>query len=431
MEVHSFFSLVYNTINDNWAVLENVNPYKGAEILPNLAGLEVSQFLLKDIIKEVQFKGYNSKKSLLHQLFRRYSLIVQNNLTDDDIEWRSRILGESFAPDAKLALKKLIAKTLELRDFDYLRQGLVFNYIYKNTDYFKNIEYLILDDGDEITPICFDFIKHLANHLKDVFIAFDSKGASRTGYLSADKTAVWEFEKLFNQTIISIDSNTELRYDAENIFNNAIGNSQNILKNFSIQSPSKRAKMIDIAINQINALLEQKIKPNEIAIITPLVDDMLKFSLKESLKSNVNIQFLSGNEKLIQNPLVISVLTIIKLTCGMKDKLSQFDLRIILSNFLEIPTKYCKEILENFERNRTLIEYNFTDDDYNKKYQEFLNIINENNQNNKKLSLQAIEIFDKLVELKTFDANVLNKFNFFIKQLQEFENIFKENFDKT
>ena len=430
MEVHSFFSLVYNTINDNWAVLENVNPYKGAEILPNLAGLEVSQFLLKDIIKEVQFKGYNSKKSLLHQLFRRYSLIVQNNLTDDDIEWRSRILGESFAPDAKLALKKLIAKTLELRDFDYLRQGLVFNYIYKNTNYFKNIEYLILDDGDEITPICFDFIKHLANHLKDVFIAFDSKGASRTGYLSADKTAVWEFEKLFNQTIISIDSNTELRYDAENIFNNAIGNSQNILKNFSIQSPSKRAKMIDIAINQINSLLEKKIKPNEIAIITPLVDDMLKFSLKESLKSNVNIQFLSGNEKLIQNPLVISVLTIIKLTCGMKNKLSQFDLRIILSNFLEIPTKYCKEILEHFELNRTLIEYNFTDDDYNKKYQEFLNIINENNQNNKKLSLQAIEIFDKLVELKTFDANVLNKFNFFIKQLQEFENIFKENFDK-
>ena len=159
LEVHSFFSLVYNTIIDNWAVLENINPYRGAEILPNLAGLEVSQFILKDIIKDVQFKGYNSKKSLLHQLFRRYSLIVQNNLSDDEVEWRSRVLGESFADDAKTALKKLLKKTLELRDFDYLRQGLVFNYIYKNTEYFKNIEYLIVDDGDEITPICFDFIK--------------------------------------------------------------------------------------------------------------------------------------------------------------------------------------------------------------------------------------------------------------------------------
>ena len=78
LEIHSFFSLVYNTINDNWAVLENINPYPGAEILPNLAGIEVSQFILKDIIKEVKFKGYNSKKSLLHQLFRRYSGFRRN-----------------------------------------------------------------------------------------------------------------------------------------------------------------------------------------------------------------------------------------------------------------------------------------------------------------------------------------------------------------
>ena len=64
MQVHSFFSLVYNTINDNWAFLENNNPYPNPTILPNLAGLEVSQFLLKDIIKEIKFKGYNSKKTI-------------------------------------------------------------------------------------------------------------------------------------------------------------------------------------------------------------------------------------------------------------------------------------------------------------------------------------------------------------------------------
>lgn len=428
LEIHSFFSLVYNTINDNWAVLENINPYAGVEILPNLAGLEVSQFLLKDIVKEVQFKGYNSKKSLLHQLFRRYSLIVQNNLTDEDIEWRSRILGESFADDAKTALKKLLAKTLELRDFDYLRQGLVFNYIYKNTNYFENIEYLILDDGDEITPICFDFIKYLAPQLKDVFIAFDSKGASRTGYLSADRTAVWEFEKLFNQTLISIDSNTKLRYDAENIYKNTTENANNILENFSIQSPSKRAKMIELAISQINSLLQNKIQPNEISIITPVIDNMLKFSLKDNFK-NINLLFLSGNEKLIQNPLVATVLTIIKLNYNMKNKISQFDLRTILSNFLGIPIKYCKDILENFETTKTLIEYEFKDDEYNKKYKEFLELINTENINGKKMSSLAIEIFEKIIQLKTFDKNILNKFNFFIKQIQEFENILKDNFE--
>ena len=166
LQVHSFFSLVYNTINDNWAFLENINPFDNPTILPNLAGLEVSQFILKNILKEIPFKGYNSKKSLLHQIFRRYSLIVQNNLTDEEVEWRSRVLNESFAEDAKKALKKLLAKTLALRDFDYLRQTRVFNYVYKNSDYFKNIKYLILDDGDEITPVCFDFISHLAPQIK-------------------------------------------------------------------------------------------------------------------------------------------------------------------------------------------------------------------------------------------------------------------------
>ena len=430
LEVHSFFSLVYNSIIDNWAVLENINPYPGAEILPNLAGLEVSQFILKDIIKEVKFKGYNSKKSLLHQLFRRYSLIVQNNLSDDEVEWRSRILGESFADDAKTALKKLLARTLALRDFDYLRQGLVFNYIYKNTEYFKNIEYLILDDGDEITPLCFDFIKYLSPQFKEVFIAFDKKGASRTGYLSADKTAVWEFEKLFNEPVISIDSNTKMKFDAENIFKNVTEESGEVLHNFSLQSPSKRAKMIDLAISQINSLLKAKVKPSEIAIVTPLIDDMLKFSLKEGIKNHTNLLFLSGNEKLIQNPLVLSVLTIIKLSCGMKEKLSEFDLRIILSNFLEIPVKYCRDILETFDRTKELVDYEFPYTDYMEKYRKFLNLVNGQLKSDNKLSLQALEIYNELVELKSFDASVLNKFNFFIKQLQEFENIFKDDFEK-
>ena len=89
LNIHSFFSIVYNTLVDNWCFIENSIPSDKSFILPNLVGLEVSQFLLKDILKQIEVKGYNSKKSLLHQIFRRYSLIVQNNLTDDEIRERS------------------------------------------------------------------------------------------------------------------------------------------------------------------------------------------------------------------------------------------------------------------------------------------------------------------------------------------------------
>lgn len=426
LQVHSFFSLVYNTVNDNWAFLENINPYENPKILPNLAGLEVSQFILKDILKNIKFKGYNSKKSLLHQIFRRYSLIVQNNLTDEEIEWRSRVLGESFADDAKITLKKLLSKTLALRDFDYLRQGLVFNYIYKNCDYFKNIKYLILDDGDEITPICFDFISYITPQLKDIFVAFDEKGASRAGYLSADRTAVWKFEDLFKQKVQKLESKNKLCTDAEKIYTNITENQTTTLDYFSLNSPSKRASMVDEAIKQISSLFAKNVHPSEISIITPVIDDMLKFSLKENL--HCNLVFLSGSEKLIQNRFVKSVLTILKLNCNMK--LNEFDLRVVLSEFLGIPIKYCKDILEKFEATGKLFEYEFPFKDYTEKYKHFLTILNNLKEYHSKLSEKVCDIFNELAQIYYVNPTELNKFNFFVKQLQDFENVFGDEFEQ-
>ena len=120
------------------------------------------------ILKTYDIKGYNSKKSLLHQIFRRYSLIIQNGLSDDEVHERSKILGESFGEDAEFVIKRLLSSTLKNRSLDYLRQTLVFNYVYKNTDYFKCIKYIIVADADEITPACFNFIEYLKPHSEQI-----------------------------------------------------------------------------------------------------------------------------------------------------------------------------------------------------------------------------------------------------------------------
>ena len=428
LNVYSFFGLVYNTVVDNWAFLENRNIYDNTVIIPNLAGLEISQFILKDILKEIPFKGYNSKKSLLHQLFRRYSLIVQNNLSDSDVDERAKILKETFADDAKSALKKLLSKTLQLRDFDYLRQTLVFNFIYQNTGYFDNIKYLILDDGDEITPVCFDFINYIAPQLKDVAIAYDKNGASRAGYLSADKNAVWEFEKLFKQKALEIETLTAMKEDADTIFNNVINIDNKKLKRFVFQSPSKRAKMIDLAVSKINDLLKMNIKPSEISIVTPIIDDMLKFSLKENI--NADLLFISGSEKLVQNRFVQAALTILKLNTDLKEKLSEFDIRVILTELLTIPVKYCRQILENFEQTKKLPKFDFKDDEFNNKYKKLLKLIESLNDSDARMSEQVCDIYNEIVEFTFVNPDEINKFNFFVKQLREFENILGDDFEQ-
>lgn len=428
LQIYSFFGLVYNTILDNWVDIENRIPDEiNTKIIPNLTGLEVSQFIMKEVISDIKFEGYNSKKSLLHQLFRRYSLIVQNNLTDDGIKWRSeQVLKESFAPDAKLAIDEFKKRTLEARGLDYLRQCLIFNYIYRNTKYFSNIEYLIVDDADEITPVCLDFIKYMTPNLKDLFVAYDELGASRSGYLSADKKAVFEFENLFNQKALKLLAKTPLNEDAQTIFNNVIEQKNTRLKNFSLSSLSKRAQMLDSGISEIKKLIKNGVKPSEITVITPIIDDMLRFCLKEEIKEKANVLFLSGSEKIIQNPIVLASLTILKLCdSNLKKELSEFDIRAIL-DFLQIPIKHCKSILENFEQYKEFVNLDFPIEEYSKKYNNFLHVL-ENLNKIGKLSEQVYEIYENLVDIQNYTPNEITKFNFFIKQIEDFENVFGAN----
>ena len=432
LQVYSFFGLVYNTILDNWAEIENKIPdTKNTKILPNLTGLEISQFIMRQVISDIKFEGYNSKKSLLHQLFRRYSLIVQNDLDDKAVKWRSEeVLKESFGEDAKIALDEFKKKTLEVRALDYLRQSLIFNYIYTHTSYFAKIEYLIVDDGDEITPICLDFIKHLTPQLKDFFIAYDNQGASRTGYLSADKRAVFGFEKLFNQTSIELAPKTALAEDAQKIFDNVIEQKNTKLNHFSFSSLSKRAQMLDSGVSEIKRLINNGVKPSEITVITPIIDDMLRFCLKEEVGELANLLFISGSEKIVQNPITRASITILKL-CG-NDSLTDldiFEIRAVL-DFLQIPLKHCKEILETFEKDKKFIDFDFGLGEYNEKYNNFTELLKKLPQFDK-LSEQIYEIYEKLVNLENYSAGEITKFSFFIKQLEDFENVFGDKIKKS
>ena len=106
IKIYSFYGLIYNYILENWAVIENsIKDKKNPKIIPSMCGLEVSQYIFKECIKEVDFSGYNSKTSLLHQLLRRNSLININDLSKEELDLRSKILNESFYKEAQEAIK--------------------------------------------------------------------------------------------------------------------------------------------------------------------------------------------------------------------------------------------------------------------------------------------------------------------------------------
>ena len=341
-------------------------------------------------------------------------MIVQNHLSNEQIQERSKILKESFAEDAELIIKKLLSSTLKSRSLDYLRQTLIFNHVYKHTDYFKNIKYLLVDDADEMTPVCFDFISYLKPQLKDWIICFDSLGSSRCGYLSADTSIECKLIHLFNE---DVQTDKNIFSQGEIIFSNILENKHERLENFTLTSLSKRAEILDFTIGKIQNLFKKNIPASDITIITPLQDDMLRFTLEENLKHSCNLMFLSGSEKLIDNPLVKASLGILKLMLGIE--ISEMDLRVILSDYLGIPLKYCCPIFEGYKKTGGFphISLEF----YNEKYQKFIEVFEEVKEKNTKLSTKVFDLFYKLVDFA--DETKINKFNFFIKQLRDFESV--------
>ena len=432
IKIYTFRGLIYNAVSNNWADLENKIKNSKTIIRPNLSGLEVSQYLLKQIIKEEEVKGYNSKKSLLHQIFRRFSLIANNNLSDEDIRKKSEILGETFSDDASKIIKRFQAKSIDLRAFDYIRQSQIFGFIYKNSDYFKDIKYLILTDGDECTPLCIDFVKTISAQLKDNLIILDKDGGTRCGYLCAEPEAAKQFEDIFNE---KISSESDERENITELKKNILDGEKNPIKNLSVKSLSKRIEMVEGVIEDINKLILGGTSPKEIAVITPVQDKMIKYSFRSGLKNSRPL-FLSGSEKLANNPLVKAVLTMLKLT--VNKEVDEYELRTVFTKYMEIPVKNCRDIFDNYRETKWFPDVDLGD--YTENYRRFISVLEKLKRNTPDSDSHIhLPLSDKAYYIYTnFIRNVqkedLSKFNFFLKELQDFEKVFKndtpENFEE-
>lgn len=90
---------------------------------------------------------------------------------------------------------------------------------------------------------------------------------------------------------------------------------------------------------------------------------------------------------------MLSVLNILKLNTDLRGSLSEFNLRPIFNDFLNIPLKYCDKILAAFEESKSLIDFDFQNPENNEKYRKFLEFLG--GLGGLKLSQQAFEVFDK------------------------------------
>ncbi len=413
--IYSFFGLCYNFVNDYYPICEEKIKQKGAVVSPNLCGLEASRHIFKEAVDKFLFKGYNSKRNLLHQLLRRSSLIVLNALDDDEISERTKILRESFSAEIKSAVNLYKQKTLEYRAFDYLRQVGLFSFIYKNVQ--NNFEYVFIDDADEIPPVLFEYLKFIKKDIKEFFIAYDPLGTSRKGYLCASEN---NFELFLNESPVIINKNIK----ADSIITK-IHNIESIFLDNLIRHDFIRAdEMADCLIKDINRLIEGKVKPNEILVVVPDENEYLKMFLK---KISAPVNFISGSEKIKDNKTVSALLSLLRLIFENENyRISSYKLRGILKTVFKTDIETSVKITQEFEAdffNKSIFEIfeKYKTDPIEK----FLNL--KNSLKDKSLSYALYTVSKIFVNEDYEDIKYINRL---LKQLFDFEKIFKGEFSK-
>lgn len=424
IKIYTLFGLCYNAFKDNEGYIKKLSRLKESEEI-NLCGLEVSRFIFRQCIKEADFSDYISKVNLQHQLFRRYSLIVNNMFTKKEIRERSKILKESFYEEAQEAIENYKRKTVEYKSFDYLRQSAVLPFIFKNTKYFSNFKYLVCDDTDEYSYIFVSFIKSLIPKLKDYVLAYDEKGSSRCGYLCAYINGINDIKKNFRSKEIICKEKYETEADK---FYNAIINSKKIItEKISNASFLTRRSMNENLIKEIKKIVLSGIKPCEIALVTPCFDEDLIQTLEDN-EENLKFKIISGSENFSDFKITSIIISILKIINDAE--LKPLELSSLLIKLLGIPRKKTIDIEKYYAETKELRDFSFKNKKINEKYKKLQNTIKSLKQSNNKISVQTEIIYENLIK-GNFDETETTRYNFFVKEAKGFEAAFSSKFKET
>ncbi len=425
IKIYSFPGLVYNYVLENWAVVESSIKSENRKIIPNLCGLEVSQYIFKECIKEIPFKGYNSKTSLLHQLLRRNSLINFNNLSKKEVSNRSQILIESYTKEAQDAIDKYKIKTIDYRAFDYIRQINLFEFLYKKLN--NKFKYVFLDDADEITPALLAYLKHIKPTVKEFFIGYDSLGSSRLGYLGAINV---DFEKFTGEKAKKQTQNDPKTLQAQEILKNVRNDESIRLDSISTKTFIYRNEMIESVLANVKELINNGVKPGEIAIVTPLSDAFLSSAFN---KSGFSFNFLTKNEKLNQNKIIGYILELLKIINDTNGPdVSPYILKGIFIELLNLDKIESVKMIQEFKLERDFKGLNIFDFIKNKKNPAFLKLLEIYEKVRfENLSSQLCEIVSNFVQITRENHKNIKKINRLLKQIYDFEEVFKNKVSKS
>ena len=440
--VYTFNGVIYHCIKDNWVAAEELIPEKlgKREIIPDLSGLGISEFFLKQSFLEINqheeieytFRDYLSFKNLKHQLLRRFRLITENNLSKQELTAKSKLLGEQFAIPAERTLNQVKSYSTRWRVFDYLRQTSLFMLLLESGKIdFEGKKILLADDFDELSYSAQFFVNHIIDDMKEFYIAADADGGARRGYLCANPQGYEDLKARKNTEIIKFKRNED--------FSKTAGNAQRLYNSIKtgvvekldtielVDNSVRNIEMLEYFFTKIKVMLNnEKVCPDDITIVAPNLDHTLIYTLKSFFEAeNIDYQLFSGSDKIMDDRIIYGAIILLQMINTNWNFLPKFgEVRVMLSGLLRIPAVSCKEILDKYKETRKLDpEIVLETDELNVKYRKIVSLIAETKENSLKLNEQIKKIFHSFIKAHLTDESSLENFNVMLESLKSFQRL--------
>lgn len=358
LPIYTYAGYVRNTLFNFWPLVEaevlKTLPTTRSVIMPQLSGMEDSEFILRKILQRFRQKAPmafeefpGTEAGLIKQLVRRIRLRSENRLSREEMGRRSELLEEMCLLETAEVEKIFDRTCYALRVLDPNKQLDVFHRLIATQPSLQaecrdNLRYLIVDDVDETIPAQQQFIEFVAPSLEQLILAADIDGGSRRGYLNAYPYDWQKLKGLREGETVVLDREDPIYHDAQRLLENwkrEDGFEPLSAALYMAEPTLTQVEMLDRMLEDLLQALQSGRRPGEFAIILPEASPLMFYQIRNRLsRRGVRVQLLSGTRRPLDNPLCRGLIYLLQLANSQawNYRLSPIEFKTILTHLLQL-----------------------------------------------------------------------------------------------
>ncbi len=332
LNVYTYFSFVQSEISAYWPWIEIKLPRGYSTIEPTFMNVETSHFLMsKYVEKNRQYKDifdYISATSaqIAVQLIDNLNQAAMNNLSLEELEkrlliWAADDNEKITVLNEAIAIMKTFRKfCIDNRILDYSLMVDMYNkHLLLNKKYLKQLigrfQYLLVDNLEKTVPSAQKLILFFLKNSQETYLTYNPEEGINKFFGGNAELAKEVFFPLCEVKVLeeSYTSSVSARQLASSIYQSVFENKEMIDNDFIKKEINSelRGDMLLETVKEILMLLEQGVAPDQIAVIAPLVDKVMEFTLERYLtEQGYSFINLTRSKRLVDIPFSQALITL-------------------------------------------------------------------------------------------------------------------------